>query len=253
MKSFILRTIKYLSVLVLFLGILGVAKISANGAELNMHVINIGHGDGILLESAGHYMLVDSGETSGKKALMAYLEKNIVGDTIDYVVATHADKDHISGFPAVFDKYVIKQLIYGEPMKPLINSETGKESNFGKFVDAINAEEGLVRGNAFRGQKFSFGDASVEVIYDGRLGTTYNESSIVMRITCGNKSILMTGDLPTTMETKLMKLGYNFKANIYESKKGSNDYVVTFEKESKKIISRKSYTESRTKTFHYEN
>ena len=46
--------------------------------------------------------------------------------------------------------------------------------------------------------------------------------------------------------------GYKYRANIYESKKNTNDYIVTFEKESKKIITKRPYTESRTKTIHYE-
>ena len=46
--------------------------------------------------------------------------------------------------------------------------------------------------------------------------------------------------------------GYKFRANVYESKKSTHDYIITFEKESKKIISRRSYSESRTKTIHYE-
>ena len=45
---------------------------------------------------------------------------------------------------------------------------------------------------------------------------------------------------------------YKYRANVYESRKSTNDYIVTFEKESKKIISGRSYTESRTKTIHYE-
>ena len=45
---------------------------------------------------------------------------------------------------------------------------------------------------------------------------------------------------------------YKYRANVYESKKSTNDYIVTFEKESKKIITKRPYTESRTKTIHYE-
>lgn len=45
---------------------------------------------------------------------------------------------------------------------------------------------------------------------------------------------------------------YKYRANVYESKKSTNDYIVTFEKESKKIFTGRSYTESRTKTIHYE-
>lgn len=53
------------------------------------------------------------------------------------------------------------------------------------------------------------------------------------------------------------RLGYptyktKFTANIYESKKTPNDYVITFEKESKNLVTGEPYIESRTKTFHYE-
>lgn len=53
------------------------------------------------------------------------------------------------------------------------------------------------------------------------------------------------------------RLGYpiyhkKFKANVYESKKTPNEYIITFEKESQNLISGQPYFESRTKTFHYE-
>ena len=208
------RIIKISVFAFLCLGFLGFSKVQAKAGELTMHTIYVGHGDAILFESQGHYMLVDSGEKVAHETVMNYLDKHIEGNVIDYVIATHGDKDHISGFPYVFAKYEIKNCYYGEPMKPFINEETGADTNYKKFVDAINNEEGLIHGNAYEGQTFSFGDASVQVIYDGRQGTTYNESSVVCKVTCDKKTILMTGDLPTTMETKLMDKGYNFKANI---------------------------------------
>lgn len=69
---------------------------------------------------------------------------------------------------------------------------------------------------------------------------------------CGEREVMVYGKHDFEGRLRNTHYGYGFKANIYESKKGSKDYIVTFEKESKKIISRKSYTESRTKTFHYE-
>ncbi|MCR5430150.1 MAG: MBL fold metallo-hydrolase [Eubacterium sp.] len=216
MRSIILKRLIKISVFAfLCLCFLGFAKVQAKAGELHMHTINIGHGDAILFESQGHYMLVDSGLKDERETLLAYLEKNITGTTIDYAVASHADKDHIGGFYYVFQKYDVKNLIYSEPMKKHFDEE-GERTSFGRFEDAIEdeAKEGLVYGNAYEGQTFSFGDATVKVIYDGRQGTTFNESSIVMRVTCGKKSILMTGDLPTTMETKLIDKGYKFGADI---------------------------------------
>ncbi len=215
MKSIILkRTIKLLAFALICLGFFGISKVQAKAGEMTMHTIFVGHGDCILFESNGHYMLVDSGEKIAHETILDYLDKHIEGNVIDYCVATHADKDHISGFPYVLDKYEVKNMIYGEPMKPFVNPDTGDDTNYKKFVDAINAEEGMVHGNAYEGQKFTVGDTSVEVLYDGRQGSTFNESSVVMRVSCDDKSVLMTGDLPTTMETKLMKKGYNFKADI---------------------------------------
>ena len=209
------RLIKISIFAFLCLGFLGFAKVQANAGELNMHVINIGHGDAILFESQGHYMLVDSGLKDNKDVLLDYLDKNMEGTTIDYAVATHADKDHIGGFYYVFKKYDIKNLTYSEPTKEHFDDE-GQRTSFGRFEDAIAAEakEGLVYDNAYEGQTWTFGDATVKVLYDGRQGTTYNESSIVMKVTCDNKSILMTGDLPTTMEEKLIDLKYDLGANI---------------------------------------
>lgn len=207
------RIIKLFAFVLVFLGFFAISKAQAQAGELKMHTINIGHGDAHLLESKGHYMLVDSGKKSAHKTLLAYLENHVEGDTIDYVLATHADTDHIGGFASVFKNYTIKNCFYSEPMKPLITEE-GEDSNYKKFCDAILNEEGLVYDNAYEGQTWTFGDASVKVIYDGRKGTTYNESSVVIKVACDNKTILMTGDLPTTMETKLMAQKYDFKADI---------------------------------------
>ena len=214
MKSIMLkRTIKLFVFVLVALGFFMVSKIDAKAGELTMHTINIGHGDAHLLESQGHYMLVDSGKKNAHKTLLSYLEKHVVGDTIDYVLATHADTDHIGGFASVFKNYNIKTCIYSEPMKPLL-SEEGEDTNYKHFMDAINNEEGLIYGNAYEGQTWTLGDATVKVIYDGRQGTTFNESSVVTKVTCDKKTILMTGDLPTTMEDKLIAQKYNLKANI---------------------------------------
>ena len=69
---------------------------------------------------------------------------------------------------------------------------------------------------------------------------------------CGVREVMIYGKHDFEGRVGNLHRGYKFSANVYESKKGSHDYIVTFEKESKKIISGKSYTESRTKTLHYE-
>lgn len=69
---------------------------------------------------------------------------------------------------------------------------------------------------------------------------------------CGEREVMIYGKHDFKGRFGKLYEGYHFQANIYESKKGSNDYIVTFEKESRKKLSGKSYIESRTKSFHYE-
>ena len=68
----------------------------------------------------------------------------------------------------------------------------------------------------------------------------------------GEREVMVYGTHTFEGRTGRKRKDYNYRANVYESKKSTNDYIVTFEKESKKIFTGRSYTESRTKTIHYE-
>lgn len=206
MKKLLKTTIKILFVSCFIFGIAFFSKIDAYAGEMTMHSIYIGRGDAILIQSNGHYMLVDSGTNAGVPLLMDYLSKlDIPDNKIDYVVSTHPDGDHVGGFSEIFDKYDIGQVIYSPCTKA-----SATYTDFIKYVK----KEGCPFKNPVEGESWKLGDATVSVIYDGSLGSTYNECSIVLKVTCDNKSILLTGDLPSTMEHLLMDKGYNFKADI---------------------------------------
>ena len=69
---------------------------------------------------------------------------------------------------------------------------------------------------------------------------------------CGEREVIVYGKHCFVGRTDRFRKDYLFKSNVYESKKTPHDYIVTFEKESKRLITKKSYYESRTKNFHYE-
>ncbi|MCR5703279.1 MAG: MBL fold metallo-hydrolase [Eubacterium sp.] len=174
--------------------------------ELNFHAIYVGSGDCLILESNHHYMLVDSGFQDTTPEVLAYLDAlNIPDNQIDYAVATHPDGDHVGGFASIFDHYKVKQIIYSPCTK--------ESSSFTDFIQNAKDHHYPLR-TPIENETWKLGDATVEVVYDGFQGTTYNECSIVLRVTCDGKSILLTGDLPSVMENSLMKQGYNFKADV---------------------------------------
>lgn len=206
-NKFINYLIKYVFFIPLFaISLFAINSISAYAGELNMHAINIGRGDSILIESNNHYMLIDSGTSSASQTILDYLDKfNIPDNKIDYIVSTHPDGDHVGSFSSIFEKYDIGQVFY---------SPCPKASN--SYIDFIATlkKEGCPFRTPIENETWQLGDATVQVVYDGSQGSTYNECSIVLKVTCDGKSILLTGDLPSTIERQLIQQGYNFKADI---------------------------------------
>lgn len=206
MKNKINLGTKFIAFLALFMFSILAINVSAKAGQMKMHAIYVDRGDAIVIESNGHFMLVDSGISQTSEKVLAYLKSlNIPDKKIDYVISTHPDGDHVGGFPAVFKEYEIGQVIYSPCTKP--------SKDYLSFIKTVKEKDCPFR-IPVEGEKFKLGDATVEVIYDGSQGSTYNEASIVMRVTCDNKSILLTGDLPSTMENELLKQGYNFKADV---------------------------------------
>ena len=74
------------------------ANQSDSQTGFEMHVIDVGKADCILIKCDGEYMLVDTGLKDSEDAIRAYLKAQNVTE-FNYVVATHPDKDHIGGMP----------------------------------------------------------------------------------------------------------------------------------------------------------
>ena len=74
--------------------------------DLKITFIDVGQGDAILVNFPdGKNMLVDAGESSAKSVLDEYLTVDGEKLTLDYVVATHTDSDHIGSMAYVYENY----------------------------------------------------------------------------------------------------------------------------------------------------
>ena len=83
--------------------------------ELQFHMLNVGQGDWLLiLLPDGKEMLIDSGNVSGSQSKYAdyktYMDTYITDGTIDYVMLTHSDKDHVTYMDEIFRDYTVLNL-----------------------------------------------------------------------------------------------------------------------------------------------
>ena len=97
---------------------------STNIAEVNnienapfeITFMNVGKADSIFLSIDDKNIMIDTGLNSTKDNVVSQLkEKNI--DSIDYLILTHMDKDHIGGADAILNEFKVDNVIQADYSK----------------------------------------------------------------------------------------------------------------------------------------
>lgn len=159
---------------------------SADG-ELKVHYIDVGQGDSSFIELPNEEtMLIDSGEAKYGDELSEYIS-SLGYKTIDYVVATHADADHIGAMATVFENFEIESC-YTSPVPS--NTKT-----YGKFLKAVE-DEGIEL-NYPKQNDFIIDTENLEIEVLGpksEKSSDTNNSSVVLEISYYEYDFLFTGD-----------------------------------------------------------
>lgn len=187
--------------------------------KLEVHFLDVGQGDAILIEAPGGVdMLIDGGPD---RSVMRQLPRRLglFDRTIDVVLATHPDKDHIAGLADVFEKYEVSYFI---------ESGVQHESPYVKALqEAEETEPNLTHMIARRGMRIDLGsDVYADILFPDRdvSNVETNDGSVIIRLVYGDTSFLLGGDAPSKVEDYLVSLDPSsvksdvLKANHHGSK-----------------------------------
>ncbi|HUQ31912.1 MAG TPA: MBL fold metallo-hydrolase [Pyrinomonadaceae bacterium] len=187
-----------------------------SGDELQVHVLNVGQGDSVLIIApGGKVVLVDAGVPGSGKVVLDAMKRYGV-DHIDLMVATHAHADHIGGADEVMRRTKVTTV--------LDSRVPNSTKNYEDFLAAIE-KTGAKYVAASPGQKFDLGgNASLSVLAPiqpfftkNQLRSGANEpnaNSVVTRLDYGDFSMLLTGDAEAETEDRLMAAGANIRAKV---------------------------------------
>lgn len=124
---------KKLIVLLLMLSVLFCA--AAQASELRVDFYDMGKADAMLITTpSGVRILIDTGTNKGGKALVQRFEKEGI-DSIDTLIITHYDKDHVGGADKILEEIAVRQVIM-----PVYNKESKQHT---QFLEALEAAKGV--------------------------------------------------------------------------------------------------------------
>lgn len=183
--------------------------------EMQVHFIDVGQADSILVKADGEYMLIDAGNNEDGDLVVNYLKQEGV-DRLKYVIATHPHEDHIGGMDDVINNFDIDTIFMPDSV------HTTKT-----YEDVLNAiaNHNLDITVPTVGDQYEIGGASFVILSpngdedEGNL----NNVSIGIKLVNGNNSFLMCGDAEEAEEKEILQNGIDISAQVYKvSHHGSN-------------------------------
>lgn len=169
--------------------------------EMKVSFLDVGQGDAIFIEAPnGRQLLIDGGANasvlSGLGSVMGFFDRSI-----DVVLATHPDKDHVGGLPFVLERYRVTTFVD--------SVADGTAGAYQKLSDRA-LEQGIETYYGMRGDVIMLDKKNgvyLHILYpepDEFLIDETNEMSIIMKLVYGDTSVMLTADAGKIPETKLV-------------------------------------------------
>ena len=179
---------------------------------LTVAFLDVGQGDAIFIESpTGAQMLIDGGRD---RAVLRELGKQMspLDRTIDVVVETHPDADHIGGLSDVFLRYEV-----GAFLTPGIEHDTRETEALDAAVLAEKETDIYV---PRRGMRIVLGGgAYADILFPDRdvSGVEPNDGSVIMRVVYGDTAFFLSGDAPESVENHVVRLGGGLQSEVLKA------------------------------------
>ncbi len=186
--------------------------------DLRITLIDVGQGESVLIELPGRRtMLVDGGGLAGspfdvgERVVSPVLWRKGIR-RIDRLVLTHPHPDHLAGLLAVARNFRIGEFWEGRPAP-----DDGLRRELGARLSPR-----VVRRSLARGDRILFGPVAIEVLHPPPAGGSPlpppgNEDSLVLRLTYGRVSVLLTGDAGAATERALLGRGDTLRSDVLKA------------------------------------
>lgn len=196
--------------LIILNGIIIFSFYEKSDRNLTVSFLDVGQGDAIFIRTpSGKQMLVDGGAPGGAVLRELGRVMPFYDRSIDVVVVTHSDQDHLGGLVDVLERFSVDHFIRTAATSTSVLFQTVM-----KNIELKKIKQEIITSP----KDIDFSDGvSFEIIFPDQNTSSWetNDSSIVGRITYGQRSFLLTGDSPIKTEKYLVETYKNlFKSDV---------------------------------------
>ena len=176
-------------------------------AQVKVHFIDVGQGDCTLVMSHGEAMLIDSGERDDSDRVIKYLKEQGI-TKLSCIIVTHPHTDHMGEMPDILkafktDKFIMPKV--PDNMLPTI-------MRYEKMLKQIKNQGLEISWSS--NSEFRLGDAVINTYTPKGQFEELNDYSTVVKISCGSRKFLITGDAEKEEESDLLAQKFDFRADV---------------------------------------
>jgi competence protein ComEC len=184
--------------------------------QFEMLAADIGQGNAVLVRTAGHSLLYDTGprfsreSDAGQRTLVPLLRA--LGEKLDTVMLSHRDSDHIGGANAILAMQPQSTLLSSlEDGHELLNARAATQA-------AATSKTAAATQRCIAGQSWHWDGVDFQVLHpqaaDYEVQNRSNAMSCVLRISNGQSTALLVGDIEAAQEASLVAHAAPLKADV---------------------------------------
>ncbi|MCR5056440.1 MAG: MBL fold metallo-hydrolase [Clostridia bacterium] len=175
-----------------------------------LHFIDIGTGDGMLLICDGEAMIIDSGNVGRGETMVNYTKSQGV-EKLKYLMVTHGHADHVGGMPEIIDAFPFETMF--------INVDQRCDEEPWLNLLGIIEQKGITPVNPAVGDVYTLGGGSFKILTPLKEDkNNLNNNSIGIKFTYGTNTFLLLGDSQQAVETQLLKEeGVDLRADVFKA------------------------------------
>ncbi len=164
--------------------------------SVELHVIDVGQGDSVLIKTDVGNMLIDAGTNDCEQSLSNYLD-SVGVDSFEYCIFTHPHEDHIGGADMIMENYDVRNVI--------ISPASASTTTYERLLDSLERSSANVI-KAMPGEEYSLGDLEIFIMGPIVVGDERDENntSVITRLSYGGMRMMFTGDAEKIQEMDIL-------------------------------------------------